>query len=174
MKQHVIKLTDEERTSLAKMTTSGRHAVREVQRAKVILESDAGLIDKEIAQKIGVSLRTVERIRKHCVLEGVDTAVKTRKYPPRRRKIDGEAEARLVQLACSDPPKGLRRWTLGLLTQRIVELQIADQISIKTVRRVLKKRVETMASTKVLHSTSRKRSVRPRDGGCARGLSSTL
>lgn len=154
MKHHVIELTEDERTLLTKMTTSGRHAVREVQRAKIILASEAGTIDKEIAERLDVNVRTVERIRKQCVIEGVNAAVKTRKYPPRKRKLDGEAEARMVQLACSEPPTGMRRWTLSLLTQRTVELQVVDQISLETVRRVLKKRVEAMASTKVLHSTS--------------------
>ena len=165
MKRHIINLTEEERASLTAITKGGRHAVWKVQRAKILLKSDAGIIDKEIAEHLNVAVRTIERVRKRCALEGIDVALKSRPRAPRKPVMDGEAEANLVLLACSEPPEGRPRWTLGLLRDKLVELQIVDAVGKETVRRTLKKkRIETLASGKVLYSTKAKRRVRCGDG----------
>ena len=165
MKRYIIKLTHEERTKLTQMTKGGRHAVREVQRAQILLKSDAGVIDEEIAEHLNLNVRTVERIRQRYVVEGVDVAVNTAKYPPRVAKFDGEAQAELVHLACSAPPEGRQRWTLQLLADKMVELAIFESVSLEGVRQQLKKkRAKTLANTKVLHSSQRECRVRSGDG----------
>ena len=165
MKRYIINLTEEERAELTAITKGGRHAVRKVQRAKILLKSDAGIIDKDIAEHLNVNVRTIERIRQRCALEGVDAALTPRPRTPRKSVLDGEAEANLVLLACSEPPEGRQRWTLGLLKDKLVELQVVDSVGIETVRRRLKKkRIETLAPGKVLHSAKTKRSVCTGDG----------
>lgn len=165
MKRYIINLTEEERTALTAITKGGRPAVRKVQRAKILLKSDKGIIDKEISEHLNVNIRTIERVRQRCVLEGVDAAITPRPRTPRKSVLDGEAEANLVLLACSEPPEGRQRWTLGLLKDKLVELQVVDSVGIETVRRRLKKkRIETLASGKVLHSAKTKRSICTGDG----------
>lgn len=168
MKHYIINLTDEERAALTGITKGGRHAVRKVQRAKILLKSDAGIIDKEIAEHLNVNVRTIERVRRRCAVEGVESALTPRPRAPRKSVLDGEAEANLVLLACSEPPEGRQRWTIGLLRDKLVELQVVDSVGKETIRRRLKKkRIETLASGKVLHSSKTKRRVRTGDGGRA-------
>jgi transposase len=97
--------------------------------------------DEQIAAAFDVRVRTVERVRERCVEEGVDAALARRPQvrPSCERRLDGRAEARLVQLACSQPPAGFARWTLRLLAQRLVELAVVESVSYETVRRTLKK-----------------------------------
>ena len=166
MKRYIINLTEEERAELTAITKGGRHAVRKVQRAKILLKSDEGIIDKEIAAHLNVNVRTIERVRQRCALEGVASALSPRPRAPRKSVLDGEAEANLVVLACSEPPEGRQRWTLGLLKDKLVELQVVDSVCIETVRqRLKKKRIETLASGKVLHTSQTKRRVCCGDGG---------
>jgi len=151
MKHYIINLTEKEREELIRLTTTGRHAARKVMHARILLKTDEGLIDELIANHLDINVRTVERVRKRCALEGVSAALSPKKRPPRMPKFDGEAEARLVQLACSEAPMGRRRWTLRLLADKLVELEIVDSIRHETVRQHLKKRVKTLANTAVLH-----------------------
>jgi transposase len=168
MKRSIIKLTKEERAELTAITKSGRHAARKVQRARILLKSDSGLIDQEIAEHLNVSVSTIERVRRRCALEGVHSALTPRPRPPRKSKLDGELEAKLVHLACCEPPEGRLRWTMNLLADKLVELKWVDDISRETVRRGLKKkRAEALANSKVLHPSKAKRSVRSSDGGRA-------
>ena len=154
MKRYIIKLTEEERAKLTQMTKGGRHAVREVQRAQILLKSDAGAVDQEIAEHLNINVRTVERVRQRYVVEGIDKAVRTAKYPPRKGKFHGEAQAELVHLACSAPPEGRQRWTLQLLADKMVELKVLESVSLEGVRQQLKKkRVKTLANSKVLHTS---------------------
>jgi transposase len=153
MKLYHINLTEEERKELIRLTTAGRHAAKKVMRARILLKADAGLKDGQIAEHLDITVQTVEKVRKQCALEGIDATLTPKKRPPGKLKLDGESEARLVQLACSKPPDGRQRWTLRLLADRLVELEVVDCISHETVRQSLeKKRAETMANAKVLHS----------------------
>jgi transposase len=151
MKLFIINLSREERNELVRLTTTGRHAARKVQHARILLKADEGLIDEQIAEHLDVSVRTVERVRQRCAQEGITAALNSRKRPPGKPKLDGEGEARLVQLACSEPPEGRQRWTLHLLADKLVELEVVDSISHETVRKRLKKRTETVANTAILH-----------------------
>src|SRR5690606_4700845 len=101
------------------------------------LKADDGLTDGEIADELGVGVATVERIRKRAVLEGIEAAMERRPQQgiSRKPKLDGRAEAKLVQLACSDPPAGHARWTLCLLSDKLVELHVVDEVSTTTVHR---------------------------------------
>jgi transposase len=142
-KKHVVKLKARERLELERFARRGRHSVRELARARILLAVDRdACTDEEAAEGAGVSVGTVERTRKRFCVEGMPAAVGGRPQPPRpgKRRIDGEAEARLVTLACSTPPDGRERWTLELLADRMVRLKYVEgTVSGQTVRRVLKK-----------------------------------
>ena len=165
MKLYIINLTKEEREKLDCLTTTGRHAARKVMHAKILLKADEGLIDERIAEHLNVNVRTVERVRKRCALEGVTAALNPKKRPPREPKVDGETEARLIQLACSEAPDGRQRWTLRLLADKLVELDVIDSISHETVRqRLKKKRAEALAHTEILYPPGTECRVRCGDG----------
>jgi len=141
MKKHVVKLTDEQRERLEKMIASGKAPARELAHARVMLGSDEGQPDAEVAAAVRVSQVSVERVRKRYCTAGLEAALKRRPQPPRpgKRKLDGEAEARLVMLACSEPPQGHGSWTLDLLADRMVRLSYVPAVSRDTVARCLKK-----------------------------------
>ena len=148
MKLYHINLTQEEREELVRLTTTGRHATRKVMRARVLLKADAGLKDAQIAEHLDVTVQTVEKVRKQCALEGISATLTPKKRPPGKLKLDGEGEARLAQIACSEPPDGQQRWTLHLLADKLVELEVVDSICRETVRQSLKKkRAEALANT---------------------------
>ena len=175
MKLYNINLTKEEREDLIRLTTTGRHAARKVMRGRILLKADDGLKDEQIAEHLDVNVRTVEKVRKQCAIDGIDATLTPKKHPPQKAKLDGDAEARLVQLACSEPPDGRQRWTLNLLADKLVELEVVDSISYETVRKSLKrKRAETLANATVLHPAGTERRVRCGDGGRARGLPSPI
>jgi len=152
MKHYIINLTEDEREELIRLTTTGRHSALKMQHARILLKTDEGFADEEVAEHLDVNVRTVERVRKRCAIEGISAAVNPRKRPLKVPKIDGEAEARLVQLACSEAPNGRQRWTLRLLADKLVELDVVESISHECVRQHLKKRVKALANTAVLHS----------------------
>ena len=143
-KIHRVTLSDEERQSLQEIQR-GKGAARRRLRAHILLLADedrkgGGLTDAAIASVLEVGLRTVERVRQRCVMEGIEAAVERREQANRKpRKLDGEAEAKLVALACSQPPAGHARWTLGMLQGKLVELEIVDSVGRETVHRTLKK-----------------------------------
>lgn len=174
MKLYHINLTEKERKELVRFTTTGRHAARKVMHARILLKADENLKDEQIAEHLNVSVRTVERVRKLCAHDGLSAALKPKTRPQRKPKLDGEGEARLVQIACSTPPDGRQQWTLHLLADKLVELEVVDSISHETVRQHLKKRIETMAHKAVLHSAGTERRVRRVDGRRSRGLSPTV
>ena len=143
-KKHAVELTDEQRAALERVVGRGRESARKIARARVLLRADAGETDEEVADAVGVSVGTVERVRKRFATGGLDAAVERRPQPPRpgKRRLDGEAEARLVTLACSKPPAGHGRWTLDLLADRLVRLNVLGAgvtVSRDTVGRCLKK-----------------------------------
>ncbi len=146
MKKYKVTLTDEERKSLQDMVAAGKAASKKLMHARILLKSDAApngpaWIDARIAEAFDVSTRTVERLRERFVEQGLDAALGRKKQdrPSRTPVLDGEAEARLIALACSTPPQGRARWTLRLLADRLVELEVVDTIATETVRRTLKK-----------------------------------
>ena len=145
-KRYVVRLTDEERTQLNELLAKNNLAAQKRKRAQILLKADAGekgpgWVDTRIAEAFDVRVVTVENLRKRCVLEGLDAAIERKKQcrPSRARVLDGEKEARLVALCCSKAPAGHARWTLRMLSGRLVELDIVDTISYETVRTVLKK-----------------------------------
>lgn len=158
-----IKLTDEERETLAHVAKGKRGklniAAWKVQRANAMLkcdESDKGPAwpDQQIAEAYGITTRSIENWRKQAFERGPLSLLerKQRETPPTPRILDGEKEAQLTRIACSTPPEGRSRWTLQLLADRLVELQVVEAISADTVGRVQKKRTEAVAASHVVHS----------------------
>ena len=146
MKRYKVTLTARERQQLQQMVAAGKAAAKRLAHARVLLKADAAdggpaWPDERIAQAVEVSTATVARVRRRFVEQGVDAAVgrKQRDRPGRQRKLDGRGEARLIALACSAPPGGRKEWTLKLLADKLVELEVVDTICDETVRRVLKK-----------------------------------
>jgi transposase len=140
-KKHAVALTGEQRQALTRLVNSGRESARKITRARVLLKADDGETDAEVAEALGVGVATVERARRRFATAGLEAAVDRRPQPPRpaKRVLDGAAEARLVTLACSGPPAGHGRWTLDLLADRLVKLNVVGAVSRDTVRRCLKK-----------------------------------
>ena len=116
-----------------------------MRRAQILLLTDETCVegswkDTDIARALNIHKRTVERTREKCVLEGLDAALNhTRPYKKRSKVLDGAAEARLVQLACSEAAEGQERWTIQMLTDKLIELEIVETVSRETVRTTLKK-----------------------------------
>jgi hypothetical protein len=145
-KKYVVKLNDEERRRLNELIHTGKRSAQQLMKARILLKADAsdggeGWTDSEIVQALDTSIATVCRARQQFVEEGFE-AVLTRKHrasSARIRIFDGEKEAKLIALACSEPPKGRVRWTLRLLEEKVVELNIVDRASDNTIGRVLKK-----------------------------------
>jgi transposase len=143
-KKYVVRLAEDERGMLHGMVRAGKAAARKLTHARVLLKADAdgpGWSDMRIAEALDVGVRTIESLRKQFVEEGLDSALNRRKQvrPSRMPKLDGEAEARLVALACSEAPDGRERWTLRMLADRLVLLDVVDSVSHETVRQALKK-----------------------------------
>ena len=139
MKKYIVTLTDGEREELAALTRGGQGKVRRLKRAQMLLAADAGMIDQTIATTVGGHVRTVERLRQRFVEEGLESALSERPRPVKPRTLDGRQEAQLIALACSAPPEGRRQWTMHLLADRLVELEVVETISDETVRRTLKR-----------------------------------
>jgi transposase len=143
-KQHVVRLLPAERAVLGGLIAAGAAPARTGTHARILLKADQGAdgpawADARIAEALEVSVRTVERVRHRWADGGLDGALHRRPTGPRPRKLDGAAEARLVAVACSAPPVGRARWTLRLLAERLVELEVVDGIAPNTVRAALKK-----------------------------------
>jgi transposase len=144
-KKYPVVLNDTEREELKQLIAAGTAPARKLTHARILLKADQstegpGWVDEKVAEAVEVSQPTVARVRKQYFEEGLEAALNRR--PPNReyqRKLDGEQEARLVALACSEPPQGQARWSLRLLADKLVELEIAEEVSYQTVRRVLKK-----------------------------------
>jgi transposase len=145
-KKYPVILNDTERDELKRLIAAGTAPARKLTHARVLLKTDQGpegpgWVDDAVAEAVEVSQPTVSRVRKQYVEEGLEAALNRR--PPNReyhRKLDGKQEARLVALACSDPPEGRARWSLRLLADKLLELEIVEEeVSYQTVRRTLKK-----------------------------------
>lgn len=138
-KQFEVTLRDEERAQLVAFTTKGIAAAREVRRARILLLAGEGRPDAAVADAVGCCVGTVARVRRRCAEAGVEAALQDRPRPGAAPLLDGKAEAFLVALACTDPPAGKTSWTMQLLAERLVALDLVDHISDETVRRTLKK-----------------------------------
>jgi len=144
-KKYRVRLTDVERDYLKQLISKGKVSARKLTHAHILIHADesvatGGLNDVDIAKAAHSSRLTVERVRKRCVEEGLESAL-TPKVQARRRakKLDGEGEAFLIATACSAAPEGYADWTLKLLAERLIECEIVDSISGETVRKTLKK-----------------------------------
>lgn len=140
-KKYVVDLTQEERKALERLVRSGKESARRIRYAQALVKADAGWTDRRISEAFAMSINTAQRLRQRFVEEGLDVALgaRSRKPRPYRRKLDGEKEARLIALACSEPPEGQTRWTLRMLADKMVQLCYVQTISHETVRQALKK-----------------------------------
>ncbi len=143
-KEFVVRLTADESRDLRALVKKGKVAGYKILHANILLQADAdgpAWADQRIADAFGCVRTTVERIRKRFVLEGLEAALGRKKQCrlSRQYKLDGEGEARLIALACGEPPEGRDRWTLQLLADELVRLRVVDSICDQTVRRTLKK-----------------------------------
>ena len=154
MEKYRVTLTADERNALEKLVSVGRAAARKLTHARILLLADTSheleQRDDQIVLALGPSLRSVERIRKRFVTEGIDTALTPKPQPPRpdKIKIKGDIEQQLVRVACSDPPQGRCHWTLQLLADELVVLGLVETISTETVRQALKKMTFARGSLK--------------------------
>jgi len=155
MKKYIITLTEDERETLGALASKGKHKSQKIINALILLGCDEGEFqkkrstNKEIARVLNISMKKIDRVKKRFVEEGLDIVLNGRKgmriYD---RKADGDFEAHLVALSCSEPPEGFARWSLRLLADKVVELDYIDSVSHETIRRVLKKTKSSLGSGK--------------------------
>jgi hypothetical protein len=143
-KKYIVRLSDTERATLEQVIKKFNGSSQKVRRAQILLKADAGgpgWTDAKIAEAYSCRTKTVENIRERLVTEGFEVALngQSREKPPRPKLLDGEQEAKVIALRLGPPPAGFANWTLRLLAERIVALEIAETISHETVRRTLKK-----------------------------------
>ena len=153
MKKYIVTLSEDERKKLTELTGKGKHRSQTILNALILLGCDTGkfqtehLTNEEMSRVLNISMRKIDRLKKRFVEEGFDAALDrkkgTRIYV---KKTDGDFEAHLIALSCSQPPDGFVRWSLRLLADKVVELQYIDNISHESVRRILKKRNQTVAT----------------------------
>lgn len=182
MKRWIVQLEGQERQRLQGWVRAGKAAAYKIRHANVLLAVDEsaegpGLTDTEVGEALGITTRSIEHLRKRFVEEGLEACLERKKHAGSSllRKLDGKKEARLVALACSPAPPGRRRWSLRLLADRLVVLEVVDSISHETVRQTLKKkRAQAVAKEDVVHSAGVRRGVRLRHGERAGGLYATV
>ena len=138
-KKYIVKLEADERNQLLEMTRKGEIGARKMKRVQILLKADEGQKDKDIIQALNTSRSTVERTRKRFVEGSLDKALNEDPRPGQRAKLEGNAEAHLVALACSDAPGGRDHWPLRLLADKLVELGVVESVSHEPVRRTMKK-----------------------------------
>src|SRR6516225_3326966 len=145
MDKYWVTLTAEEREDLEQLVSCGKAAARKLTHARILVLADDSQrdarTDDQIVAALGVSPRTVSRVRRQLVTEGIEVALLRRRQPPRPDKINikGDVEQRLIELACTDPPTGRCHWTVQLLADELVVLGLVDRIGTETVRLALKK-----------------------------------
>src|SRR6516162_6887791 len=153
MDKYGVTLNTEERAALEQLVSKGKSASRKLAHARVLLLADVASggdsIDEDIVTAVGLSPRTIARVRKRFVTEGIEAAIDHRPQParPDKIKIKGNVEQKLVELACTDPPRGWCHWTLRLLADEMVVLGLVDSISTETVRLALKKTTSSPGSS---------------------------
>jgi hypothetical protein len=152
MEKYRVALDAEERTPLEHLVSAGKTASRKLAHARMLLLADAvqgaDYRDEDIVAALSTSLRTVARVRKRFVTEGIEAALDTRPWParPDKIKINGDIAQMLVELACTEPPRGRRHWTLRPLADEMVVLGLVDTIGTETVRQALKKTTSSPGS----------------------------
>ena len=156
MKKYIVTLTREERDQLTTLASKGKHSAQQILNALILLGCDEGEFqsqrskNEELSRVLNISMRKIDRVKERFVTEGLEIALtgreRTRIYP---KKADGDFEAHLIALSCSEPPEGYSRWTLRLLADKVVELQYIDAISHETIRQILKKRTQTLEATRM-------------------------
>jgi len=176
-KKYVVDLNGEERSRLRAMISKGKGPARALLKVRILLKADesesgAGWTDEQICEALDTNVKFIARVRAMLVTEGFE-AVFTRKQratPPVAPVFDGEKQAQLTALACSQPPEGHARWTIRLLADKVVEMEIVDAAHFNTVGRALKK-TNSSHIAKILGDTAiSERNLRRGDGGCACGL----
>lgn len=146
-KKYIVILTTDERTHVLDMINKGTLAARKLTRAHILLQADEGVTEQAIAAALPIHRTTVERTRQKFVEGNLDGALAERPRPGGKRKLDAKQEARLIATACSTAPEGHARWTVQLLADELVALDVVEALSDETVRRTLKKRFETVAGS---------------------------
>ena len=155
MKKYIVTLTKEERETLETLATRGKHRSQKILNALILLGCDEGKnqskrsTNDDMARVLNISMKKIDRVKKRFVEEGIDVVLNGRKgNRVYAKKADGDFEAHLVALSCSDPPEGFARWSLRLLADKVVELEYIDTVSHETIRRVLKKTKSSHGSVK--------------------------
>ena len=143
-KKYIVRLSDQEREMCTEVVKKLKGTSQKVRRAQVLLKADVegpGWSDAKIAEAFGCRTQTIENLRKRLVTEGFECALdgKKRKTPPNPPRLDGQGEAKLIAMRLGKPPAGYGRWTLHLLAEELVALEVVDSISHETVRQTLKK-----------------------------------
>jgi transposase len=138
-KRYRVTLSDEERERLDGLTRKGTASVRMVRRAQTLLLAAEERRDEDIAQALHIGVSTVERTRRRCVEEGVEASLRERPRPGARPKLGPKEQAYVVALACTKPPEGRHRWTMQMLADRVVELQLVPDITDEAIRLLLKR-----------------------------------
>ena len=164
MRRYKVALAREERKELEALVQKGSHKSQKVLNALVLLNCDQGqfqeraMKNEDVSSVLRISMRKIDRVKRRFVEEGLETALTGHKGERvYQRKADGDFEAHVVALSCSEPPEGYVRWSLRLLADRAVELSYIDSISYETVRRLLKKRNKTLEKTRMGHSPGAQR-----------------
>lgn len=143
-KKYIVRLSEQEHNSLLDIVKKLKGASQKVKRANILLKANVegpNWPDAKIAEALSCRIRTIENVRRRLATEGLDAVVnrKQRKIPPTPKILDGKQEAQIIALRLGRPPAGFANWTLRLLAEQVVQLEIADKISYQTVRRTLKK-----------------------------------
>ena len=156
MKKYIVTLTKEEREYLNKIVSKGTHKSQKVINALLLLGCDEGdfqerrSTNKELSRVLKIGMRKIDRVKKRFIEEGLDITLNGKKGSRiYAKKADGDFEAHLIALSCSEPPAGFSRWSLRLLADKVVELKYIDSVSHETIRRVLKKTKSNLGATKV-------------------------
>jgi transposase len=147
-KRYRVTLTDAERDRLVGLSRKRTASVRMVRRAQALLLAAEDRIDEEIAEQIRMSVTTLERLRRRFVEEGLEASLRERPRPGARPKLGPKEQAFVVALACTKPPEGRHRWTMQLLADRVVELEVVPDISDEAIRRLLKRTRSSRGSTR--------------------------
>jgi transposase len=164
MKKYIVTLTKEEREELSQITSKGSHKSQKVLNALILLNCDEGESqenkskNEDISSILQISMKKIDRVKKRFVEEGLEIALNGHKgQRVYEKKVDGDLEARLIALSCSEAPEGFSRWSLRMLADKAVELEYVDTISHETVRRLLKKRIEAVEEKGLGNTTPSKR-----------------
>ena len=163
MVKYRVTLTEEERKELESIVSKGSHKSQKVLNSLILLNVDenlpkgSGSTNEAVSKVLQISMKKIDRVKKRFVEEGLEVALSG--HPQEReyeRKVDGNLEAKLIALSCSEVPEGFSRWSLRMLADKVVELKYVEEISYETVRRVLKKRITSVEEKRVGHTTASK------------------